>query len=91
MIKVVIDLSKINKELIFIGKNGKKHLSLACFVSKYGGDGFVVQSLTDEQREAGVRSEILGHWKDYSESRSNVSIKQPDATTRGDSEDDIPF
>jgi hypothetical protein len=67
MISLSIKTYEIEPEHIIIGKNGKI-LSVVLFENKdgkgkYGDDGYVVQGVTKESREAGVRGKIIGNWR----------------------------
>lgn len=60
-----IDVTKINKELLFPGKNGKKYLDITLFVDneqgQYGDNGMVVQDVGKERRREGEKGLILGN------------------------------
>lgn len=78
MIKLRINISKIDETMLFPGKNGK-YLNLLLFENKdgrdsYGSDGFSVQELSKEQREAGTKGPIVGNWKHQ---ESNPPQDQP--------------
>ena len=67
MISLSIKTYEIEPEHIIIGKNGKI-LSVVLFENKdgkgkYGDDGYAVQGVTKESREAGVRGKIIGNWR----------------------------
>lgn len=67
MIKLSINVTRIPRERIKPGKNGK----YCDFVlhenkngpDKFGNDGFVAMDVTKEERQAGVRGDIIGNWK----------------------------
>lgn len=63
MIVVSIDVTKINKEYIVVGKKGK-YIDLILREtpnSDYGDDYLVVQSIPKEERIAGKTSPIIGN------------------------------
>lgn len=66
MISISINVSKINKEYLYEGKNGK-YLNVVLFKletpDQYGNDFKAVQGLTKAQREAGLKGNILGSAK----------------------------
>ena len=67
MITAKIDVKKIDKAHLFAGEKGT-YLDIAMMDNKdgtdqYGNDGFVVQRVSKEAREAGERGPILGNWK----------------------------
>jgi hypothetical protein len=59
----------------------------------HGNDGFVKQSQSKEDREAGVQLPILGNWKHLGEKRQAPfpAPKPPAAPQPAMAEDDIPF
>lgn len=85
MTEARINVINIDKSGIYIGEKGK-YLTLKLIENKggkdkYGNDGFIVQELLKEQRQAGVKAPIVGNWKRLG---SNKPVK------RGE-DDDIPF
>lgn len=99
MIKISINVTKIDKTAIVPGKNGK-YMDLVLWENKagedqYGNHGFVTQDLGKARREAGERGAILGNWKDSERTKpqplddhnaSKANGYQPEA---GD--DEVPF
>lgn len=66
-----IDVTKIQKHLLYPGKNGAKYLKIAIIsnrdgVSQYGDTHFVVESLNKEQEQAGEKGSIIGNFREYS-------------------------
>ena len=64
-IKIRINVTKILKDYIFEGKNGK-YLNLVAWPNKngtgqYGDTHFVAQDIPKEAREGGVQAPILGN------------------------------
>lgn len=100
MIKLNINVTRIPRDKIKPGKNGK-YVALVLFENKagpdqYGNDGFVSMDVTKEEREAGQRGVIIGNWRDLSKSKPSERPAggQSGGTTGGSSEaedDDIPF
>lgn len=67
MQRLKIDVTKINKDLLFIGAKGK-YMDLTLMdnrdgTDQYGNDGFIVQDVGKERREAGEKGPIIGNWK----------------------------
>jgi len=65
MITVKIDVTKIDKNLLFKGAKGT-YLDVVLFETpddKFGNDYRVVQGVTKEARAAGVKGAILGNGK----------------------------
>lgn len=75
MISVTINVSKINKEYLYEGKQGK-YLNIVLFPTEndqYGNDWKAVQGLTKEQRAAGLKGPILGNGKNVGAARKPTS------------------
>ncbi len=66
LISLSIDVSKINAKRLYKGKKGQ-YLSATLFLKEetdqYGNNGFIVESITKEEREAGQKGTILGNAK----------------------------
>jgi hypothetical protein len=65
-IAVKIDVSKIDKTRLYEGKKGVYLDALIMHntgESKYGDDGFIIQSIPKEARDAGERGPIIGNWR----------------------------
>jgi len=67
MIRVKIDVTKIDRTAIHEGKKGK-YIDLTLMDNRdgrdeYGNDGFVIHDLGKERRLAGEKGPILGNWK----------------------------
>jgi hypothetical protein len=88
-----IDVTKIDKAEIFVGKKGK-YINLALIGNEgdepdqWGNHGFISQEISKERRDAGERSPIVGNFK-----LPKVSARQPVEDVRNVAEDDdsIPF
>jgi hypothetical protein len=84
MIVLKIDVTKIEKERLFVGKTGAKYLDAVLFDNKdgedqYGNLGFVVQSVSKEEKERGERGPIIGNWKEVG---AKQKPSQPQQQTR---------
>jgi hypothetical protein len=101
MITIKLDVTKLQKERFYHGKKGiYAELVLIEHENDYGDDGFVAQSVTKEERNAGERGPIVGNWKD---TNKKIPAKEPfkptiKAPPRQDpqkdllpQDDDIPF
>lgn len=67
MQKLRIDVTKIPKEAIFVGKKGK-YVTLILHENRngpdqYANDGFAALEISKEEREAGDKGAIVGNWK----------------------------
>jgi hypothetical protein len=98
MQKLKIDVSKIDKRYLFKGSKGT-YLDVTLMENKdgpdqYGNDGFIVQDIGKEAREAGEKGNIIGNWrhlqKRTAEKPEPVAKK---AVPKNDdvAPDDIPF
>lgn len=98
-ISVKIDVSKIDKSRLYKGAKGT-YLDLTTFVDtveqdQYENNGFISQSLTKEERDAGHKTPILGNVKVFytdGESAPSNTGKVKQVMQEADLlEDDIPF
>lgn len=66
LISLSIDVDKLDVKRLYKGKKGK-YLSATLFlkeeVDQYGNNGFIVESITKEEREAGHKGTIIGNAK----------------------------
>lgn len=65
-IKVKIDVTKINKDHLYPGKNGAKYLNLVMWPNKsgvgpYGDTHYAVQEISKEARDSGEKGPIVGN------------------------------
>ena len=92
VIQVKIDVTKINKDRLFKGKQGT-YLDAVIFVSdkpdQYGNDGMIVQSVSKEEREQGVRGEIIGNIK--LSKKKEEQQQQVQSSKPYEPEDNLPF
>lgn len=98
MISIRITREKIAKEHCYVGKNGT-YCDMVLFDNKagkdqYGNDGFVVQSVSKEARQQGVKGPIIGNWKRVGEDAKPKPAAAPASTTPAPAateDDDVPF
>jgi hypothetical protein len=98
MQRLKIDVTKIEKALLFTGAKGT-YMDLTLMdnrdgTDQYGNDGFIVQDVGKEKREAGIKGPIIGNWKHIGERRSPNQNTAPPPTmdhVGNDDVDDIPF
>jgi len=80
-IAVNLDVKKIDKTKLYVGKKGT-YLDAVVFLKdeadEYGNHGFIVQSVTKEEREKGVKGEILGNVKILGQQGNNEPQKADD-------------
>jgi hypothetical protein len=66
LISLNIDVSKIDAKRLYKGKKGQ-YLSATLFLKEetdqYGNNGFIVESITKEEREKGLKGTIIGNAK----------------------------
>lgn len=89
IIKLSIDVSKIDKSKLYNGQKGTYLNAVLMFKDepdKYGNIGFIVQDTTKEEREAGKRGEILGNAKYLAKSQPSETTNNSDS-----SDNDLPF
>ena len=95
-----LNVSKINKDALYKGAKGT-YLGLAFFAMEKTFpdgkkvDGYIVQDIPKEMRDAGVKGEILGNWK-YTQNCDEIKKPAPVAKKvapkdEGLTPDDCPF
>ena len=95
MISIRITREKIAKEHCYVGKSGT-YCDMVLFDNKagkdqYGYDGFVVQSVSKEARQQGVKGPIIGNWKRIGEDKPKAAAAAAPALTATEDDDDVPF
>lgn len=100
MQKLKINVSLIDKSALFKGSKGT-YCDITLMDNKdgtdqYGNDGFAVQDVGKERREAGEKGPIIGNWKYAGQAQSRpVQKSLPPAPTGAaqayDDGDSIPF
>lgn len=81
-ISIKVDVTKIDKARLHKGEKGT-YLDLTTFIDtdnpgRYGDHGFISQSLSKEEREAGVETAILGNCKVFYKGQDqSQNISQP--------------
>lgn len=94
-----IDVTKVTKERLFLGKNGAKYLNIVLIPTtndKYDNDFMVVESVSKEERARGVKGPILGNAKIMASRTGPPQHKANEKETgAADGEspplDDVPF
>lgn len=97
-ISLKIDVTKLDKTRFFKGQKGT-YADLTCFVdteasNQYGSNGIITQSVSQEERQNGVKMPILGNTKVfYSDGGQDQNSQQNhnQDTQHYDCETDIPF
>ncbi len=94
MISISIDVTKIEKERLFKGAKGT-YLDAVLIPTPNSehNDYMVVQSVSKEERENGVKGPILGNGKDIVKRDPTNHNTPPDATVDNSDNgfDDLPF
>lgn len=107
VIKLKIDVTKIDKTKLFTGKNGAKYLDASILVKdngeldEYENCGMIVQDVSKEERAAGKKGAILGNAKPlpgksvFVNEAANAATKYQANQNFGAptnlSDDDLPF
>ena len=94
-VSVRIDVTKIDKSRLYQGAKGT-YLDLTTFISdeldQYENNGFISQSLTQEEREAKAQTPILGNVKIfYTDGPQSGSQAPQQGLQAVDLDEDIPF
>lgn len=91
-----IDVTKIDKNRLFQGKNGAKYLDVILIEKdgqdQYGNNFMVVQGVSKEEREQGIKGAILGNGKYMGKGGSKPEAAAAKQTeTQSSEHDDVPF
>ena len=97
-ISIRINVEKIDKSRLYKGAKGT-YLDLTTFVDldnkdQYDNNGFIKQSTSKEERDAGVKTEILGNVKVFSndnQAKANSGKVKQVLDQSNLLDDDIPF
>lgn len=91
-IVIKIDVTKIDKARLYKGEKGTYLDAVLMYDSdsdKYGQNGMIVQSVSKEERESGVKGAILGNAKILGQQAAQVA---PQSTpVPHDQDDGLPF
>jgi len=91
LIAIKIDVTKIDKARLFEGQKGS-YLDATVFLNdeedQYGNNGMITQSVSKEERESGVKGNILGNVKILGEFGGGDNYT---SLAKSPTEDDIPF
>ena len=91
IIKVSLNLSKIDKKRIVVGeKTGNKYIDIILVETrdnKYG-QWMVQESVSKDERSKGIKGNVLGNGKNMGNEWDNSQSK---SSSRNISEDDIPY
>ena len=86
-IGVKLDVKKIDKKRLYVGEKGV-YLDATIIMfdepDKYNNNGMIVQNVSEEERKAGVKGEILGNVK-------FIQKKQVTPEEHKEITDDLPF
>lgn len=91
ILRLSIDVSKIDKSKLYKGKKGV-YLNCAVLLretDQYGNDGMIVQDVSKEEREQGIKGAILGNGKWAGQQQRPTG--QEVAAAIDDDDDEIPF
>ena len=97
MIRLKLDVKKINKDLLFKGEKGT-YCDITLMdnrdgTDEWGNDGFAVQDVGKERREAGEKGPIIGNWKHVGQKPSQAAPparQKPPLAATNDSLDQDP-
>jgi len=92
MITAKIDVTKIDKKRLFVGKSGTylDFLLIETPNDTYGNDFMIVESVTKEEREKGIKGRILGNAKIVIKHEASPEAESMVASDSDDG-DGLPF
>jgi hypothetical protein len=94
---IKIDVMKIDKARLFVGKAGAKYLDAVMIPtpdSKYRDTHMIVQSVSKEERLKGIKGPIIGNAKIIGGGASRPAPQKADTTTtvmKSEQDENIPF
>lgn len=96
-----IDLSKVDENHFYVGKDGKKFMNIAIMENRngtdqYGNDGMITQSVSKEDRAKGIKGPIIGNWrrvvsKSDPAPKTAPKAKSASASANPEGKDRVPF
>ena len=94
IIAASVDLTKIDKTRITLGKNGAKYYNISIILNDekdtYGNDCAITEGQTKEERAAKTKAKYIGNGKVVYDSVKGVqTASQPNFSTSAN--DDLPF
>lgn len=90
-IKVKIDVMKIDKGALYVGQKGTYLNVVLIEQQNEYSDGYIVQEISKERREAGERGAILGNFSYLKPKPESLPQPQADVTPVIQPKDDLPF
>lgn len=96
IIKVRLDVTKLNKEYFFKGEKGTYADVTVLFNEKadqYGSNGMVVQDVPKQVRDKdnSIKGNILGNCKVFLKSVNTEAIPKDTGHIKSNDDDDLPF
>lgn len=95
LVSIKIDVTKIDKSRLYKGKKGTyldAMVILNEYTDQYGNNGMITQSVSKEERQSGVKGNILGNVKVIRELEENgKNTTGPTQDNSPEEDDDIPF
>lgn len=95
-INLKIDVTKIDKDRLFNGKKGTYLDAVLLYDSEddqYGNNGVIIQSVSKQERDNGVKGNILGNGKEFGNNNAQPqqNQQQPSSNIPDDVDNDLPF
>lgn len=98
-VSIKLDVTKIDKQRLFSGQKGT-YLDATVFIDideldQYGNSGMITQDVSKEEKQSGVKGNILGNvkvfWKDNNSQQQQQAPQQQYNEPSQDFDDEIPF
>jgi len=90
-IKVKIDVMKIDKGALYVGQKGTYLNVVLIEQQNEYSDGYIVQEISKERREAGERGAILGNFSYLKPKPESLPQPQADVTPVIENDSELPF
>jgi hypothetical protein len=92
MFLLKLDVTKLEKKRFHRGEKGIYcDLVLIEKADNYGNDGFITQSISKEERDAGERGPIVGSWRELKRSAPNLPRTATKPKPPEPEDDTLPF
>lgn len=94
ILKLNLDVTKLNKQRFYKGAKGT-YCNLTVLLKdapdQYGNDGMIVEDVSQEERQNGVKGAIVGNARIAGQKPKAQSAPAPAPSSTTDDDSDIPF
>lgn len=93
IVRLKIDVTKIDKSRLFIAKSGAKYLDATCIPSngQFGDTHMIVEDVSKEERDAGKKGTIIGNATEIMRDNYQQAPQRQSEPEYDMGDDEIPF